>query len=36
MNISSKLVQELRKKTGAPMMQCKKALIEANADAGLT
>lgn len=32
MNISAKLVMELRAKTGAGMMDCKKALIETNGD----
>ena len=32
MNIDAKRVKELREKTGAGMMDCKKALIEANAD----
>ncbi len=31
-NISAKLVKELREKTGAGMMDCKKALEEANGD----
>jgi len=31
-NISAKQVKELREKTGAPMMDCQKALIEANGD----
>lgn len=31
-NIDAKTVMELRKMTGAPMMDCKAALIEANAD----
>ena len=30
MEISAKLVKELRDRTGAGMMECKKALIEAN------
>jgi elongation factor Ts len=30
--ISAKLVQELRQKTGAGMMDCKKALKENNGD----
>ena len=30
--ISAKLVMELRKKTGAGMMECKKALVSANGD----
>lgn len=30
--ISAQLVKELREKTGAGMMECKKALVEANAD----
>ena len=33
-NISAKLVKELREKTGAGMMDCKKALEEANGDLG--
>ncbi|MBU0529450.1 translation elongation factor Ts [bacterium] len=32
MNIDAKRVKELREKTGAGMMDCKKALIEANGD----
>ena len=32
MNIDAKTVKELREKTGAGMMDCKKALIEANGD----
>ncbi len=32
MNIDAKRVKELREKTGAGMMDCKKALIEANSD----
>jgi len=32
MNIDSKLVKELRDRTGAGIMDCKKALIEANGD----
>ncbi|MGI2902980.1 translation elongation factor Ts [Tolypothrix sp. VBCCA 56010] len=32
MEISAKLVKELREKTGAGMMSCKKALIECNGD----
>ncbi len=32
MKIDAKLVKELREKTGAGMMDCKKALIEANGD----
>ena len=31
-NISAKEVNELRKETGAGMMDCKKALVEANGD----
>ena len=31
-NISAKEVAELRKKTGCGMMECKKALVEANGD----
>jgi elongation factor Ts len=31
-NISASQVKELREKTGAPMMDCKKALTEANGD----
>ena len=30
--ISAKMVSELRQKTDSPMMECKKALIEANGD----
>src|SRR5215813_9784051 len=32
MEISAKLVKELREKTGAGMMDCKNALVEAKAD----
>ena len=32
MTISAKLVKELRDKTGAGMMNCKKALLESNGD----
>ncbi|MEE8341356.1 MAG: elongation factor Ts, partial [Candidatus Neomarinimicrobiota bacterium] len=32
MNSDAKLVKELREKTGAGMMDCKKALIEAKGD----
>ena len=32
MEISAKLVKELRDRTGAGMMECKKALVEANGD----
>lgn len=32
MSIDAKLVKELREKTGAGMMDCKKALVEANGD----
>ena len=32
MEISAQLVKELREKTGAGMMDCKKALSEANGD----
>ena len=32
MNITAKDVNELRKKTGAGMMDCKKALQESNGD----
>ena len=32
MNISAAQVKELREKTGAPMMDCKKALTEAKGD----
>ena len=32
-NISAKDVAELRKQTGIGMMECKKALVEANGDA---
>ena len=31
-DISAKIVKELREKTGAGMMDCKKALVEANGD----
>src|SRR5688572_25079128 len=31
-NISAAMVKELREKTGAPMMDCKQALTEANGD----
>jgi elongation factor Ts len=31
-DISAKMVGELRAKTDAPMMECKKALIEASGD----
>jgi len=34
MEIGSKLVKELRDKTGAPMMDCKRALQKANGDMG--
>ena len=30
MEISASMVKELREKTGAPMMDCKKALSESN------
>ncbi len=30
--ISAQLVKQLREKTGAGMMECKKALVEANGD----
>ena len=30
--ISAKMVMDLRKKTGAGMMECKKALVAANGD----
>lgn len=32
MAISAQMVKELREKTGAPMMDCKKALVEVNGD----
>ena len=32
MSISASLVKELREKTGAGMMDCKKALVESNGD----
>jgi len=32
MNVSAQLVKELREKTGAGMLDCKKALVEANGD----
>ena len=32
MKIDAKLVMELRQKTGAGMMDCKKALVESNGD----
>lgn len=32
MNISASMVKELREKTGAGMMDCKKALVETNGD----
>ncbi|HPC11303.1 MAG TPA: elongation factor Ts, partial [candidate division Zixibacteria bacterium] len=32
MDISAQLVKELREKTGAGMMDCKKALTEADGD----
>ena len=31
-DISAKLVQELREKSGAGMMECKKALVASNGD----
>ena len=31
-NISAAAVKELRDKTGAPMMDCKKALVESKGD----
>jgi len=34
MNISAELVRKLREETGAGMMDCKSALVEANGDAG--
>ena len=34
MEISAKLVKDLREKTGAGMMDCKNALVEAKADMG--
>ena len=32
MEISAKLVKDLRDRTGAGMMECKKALVESNGD----
>ena len=32
MNIDAKLVKDLREKTGAGMMDCKKALVESDGD----
>ncbi|MDH3591738.1 MAG: elongation factor Ts, partial [Planctomycetota bacterium] len=32
MKITAKMVAELRKRTGLPMMKCKKALVEAGGD----
>ena len=32
MDISASMVKELREKTGAGMMDCKKALVESNGD----
>ncbi len=32
MEISASMVKQLREKTGAPMMNCKKALVESNGD----
>jgi len=32
MNISASTVKELRERTGAGMMDCKKALVETNGD----
>ncbi|MGZ4990751.1 MAG: translation elongation factor Ts, partial [Methylobacter sp.] len=32
MNISAAMVKELRERTGSGMMECKKALVEANGD----
>ena len=32
MKISAAMVKELRERTGAGMMECKKALVEANGD----
>jgi elongation factor Ts len=32
MEISASMVKELRERTGAPMMQCKQALVETNGD----
>lgn len=34
MDITAKQIAELRAKTGLPMMECKKALVEANGDEG--
>jgi len=36
MDISAKLVKELRDKTGAGLMDCKKALVENNGDLDLS
>ena len=33
MNITAEAVKQLRERTGAGMMECKKALVEANGDA---
>jgi len=35
MSIDAKLVRDLREKTGAGMMDCKKALVESNGDINL-
>ncbi|MDD1621254.1 MAG: elongation factor Ts, partial [Methylococcaceae bacterium] len=32
MSISAAMVKELRERTGSGMMECKKALVEANGD----
>jgi elongation factor Ts len=32
MSISASMVKELRERTGAGMMECKKALVETNGD----
>ena len=34
MEISAQLVKQLRERTGAGMMECKKALVEAKGDLG--
>ena len=34
MEISAQLVKQLRERTGAGMMECKKALVESNGDIG--
>ena len=35
MSVDAKLVRELRERTGAGMMDCKKALLESNGDLDL-